>query len=460
MIDADLGKATDAEAKARAEAKAIKAPDAEVHAAGGPIFRKKGTDTVPAMLTPNEFVVNAKSAKANQGLLHQINNANGPVYLANGGRVQDEDLFGNVERIVDRRLENRDFSRLTPEEIGWTRKFEEKKLAKQQQEAYLRANNFFRKPPTSGLAAVAQQGIAAKNSIPDSTFVPDFQKDIRINEIMSKLDLRHLTPEQVEWTRRFQERKLAKQNKAALAKQQRAEYGVGQTLVNAQYANDNSYVGYLQAIGRGGLDLPGEEGQLRAASGSIASQRKFDEEAFLHTFGEKTYNQRLAQTTSFATKGFANGGMVDNVPAMLSEGEFVFSKKAVNNIGAGNVVKLHHFANGGLVPGGGGSDGQTGAGLGFGMDSESKSVLQAFNESMKSFAGPAQQLSSSLDKFASLVEKIPSEMELTGNFTTNVNINGAEAFQGMEGKFKEMMVSYVTTEVERQFKRKLPDATR
>ena len=58
-----------------------------------PQSMKQGTDTVPAMLTPGEFVVNAKAARKNRGLLHSINNSSGSgrtytkngVLYANGG---------------------------------------------------------------------------------------------------------------------------------------------------------------------------------------------------------------------------------------------------------------------------------------------------------------------------------------------------------------------------------------
>jgi hypothetical protein len=60
-----------------------------VYASGGKLvqYKPKGTDTVPAMLTPGEFVVNAKSTKKNIGLLKAINkNKGGKIsYLANGG---------------------------------------------------------------------------------------------------------------------------------------------------------------------------------------------------------------------------------------------------------------------------------------------------------------------------------------------------------------------------------------
>lgn len=56
-------------------------------AMGGSIFSPRGTDTVPAMLTPGEYVVNRQSAAANSSLLRRINAAKGPLYLAGGGGV-------------------------------------------------------------------------------------------------------------------------------------------------------------------------------------------------------------------------------------------------------------------------------------------------------------------------------------------------------------------------------------
>ena len=51
-----------------------------------PQSMKQGTDTVPAMLTPGEFVVNAKAARKNRGLLHSINNgsSSGRTHTKNG----------------------------------------------------------------------------------------------------------------------------------------------------------------------------------------------------------------------------------------------------------------------------------------------------------------------------------------------------------------------------------------
>jgi len=54
-------------------------------ARGGSIFQSRGTDTVPAMLTPGEFVVNRQSAQSNMDLLSLINNKKGPLFLQRGG---------------------------------------------------------------------------------------------------------------------------------------------------------------------------------------------------------------------------------------------------------------------------------------------------------------------------------------------------------------------------------------
>lgn len=67
-------------------------------AGGGSIFKPKGTDTVPAMLTPGEFVINAEATRKNIGLLHQINDgyANGGVVYARRGRR----IFGGSQRVT------------------------------------------------------------------------------------------------------------------------------------------------------------------------------------------------------------------------------------------------------------------------------------------------------------------------------------------------------------------------
>jgi hypothetical protein len=56
----------------------------EPMARGGKLFAPRGTDTVPAMLTPGEFVINAKAARQNYGLLKRINSGE-TIYAEDGG---------------------------------------------------------------------------------------------------------------------------------------------------------------------------------------------------------------------------------------------------------------------------------------------------------------------------------------------------------------------------------------
>ena len=68
---------------------------------GGPIFMSNGTtvpgtgntDTVPAMLTPGEFVVNKEATKNNLGLLHSINDSKKPQGLNSGGKTKGMQYF-------------------------------------------------------------------------------------------------------------------------------------------------------------------------------------------------------------------------------------------------------------------------------------------------------------------------------------------------------------------------------
>jgi len=78
-------------------------------------FEPKGTDTVPAMLTPGEFVVNAKATKQNLGLLQQINKGGkiggfsrgGVVYLADGGSVPGQRKMSQEEKVYKQKRRER-----------------------------------------------------------------------------------------------------------------------------------------------------------------------------------------------------------------------------------------------------------------------------------------------------------------------------------------------------------------
>ena len=88
---------------------------------GGPIFMSNGTtvpgsgntDTVPAMLTPGEFVVNKEATKNNLGLLHNINDSKNPQGLNFGGKAKGIQYLniGNAVRAFHARQAARAASR-------------------------------------------------------------------------------------------------------------------------------------------------------------------------------------------------------------------------------------------------------------------------------------------------------------------------------------------------------------
>jgi TP901 family phage tail tape measure protein len=114
-----------------------------VYASSGKLidFKPKGTDNVPAMLTPGEFVINAKSTAEHLPLLKAINSGNyskgGVVYLQKGGKAGtniDEDIDLNKDgtitdeerQIYQRRKElylTRSFGQMDYRQAYFTRPF-------------------------------------------------------------------------------------------------------------------------------------------------------------------------------------------------------------------------------------------------------------------------------------------------------------------------------------------------
>ena len=74
---------------------AVPVAPAALFSLGGTAFTPRGSDTVPAMLTPGEFVVNKSAAQQNLPLLQSINSGK-TSYLSKGGQVSYFELGGTV----------------------------------------------------------------------------------------------------------------------------------------------------------------------------------------------------------------------------------------------------------------------------------------------------------------------------------------------------------------------------
>jgi len=84
-----------------------------IHRADGG-FAPRGTDTVPAMLSPGEFVVNAKSARKFYSQLVAINRGSAPQYRADGGSVTN---VGDISISVNGAASPRDTARAVQKQL-------------------------------------------------------------------------------------------------------------------------------------------------------------------------------------------------------------------------------------------------------------------------------------------------------------------------------------------------------
>jgi len=140
--------------------------------------------------------------------------------------------------------------------------------------------------------------------------------------------------------------------------------------------------------------------------------------------------------------GFANGGQADTVPAMLTPGEFVMSKGAVQKHGVGYMKNLNRgripgFNRGGVVgrgnvqykhDGGGVSDG---GGVMSIDPTQLQGVLDTFNTSFSTsldkIVGPFSGMERSLGRIADAFGAMTMTHEFSGNITMSVNIGNKDA---------------------------------
>lgn len=143
--------------------------------------------------------------------------------------------------------------------------------------------------------------------------------------------------------------------------------------------------------------------------------------------------------------GFNTGGHVpgtvnaDTVPALLTPGEFVLNRGAVKNIGIDNLHKMNSrgrqkFADGGSPVSGGA------------MTTLSPEALSAFNK----FGESVNKLSTSLDSF-------PREVSMSVKHSVEVIHNGAEVFAGLQPSIIQLVQATTSQAINNMLKNKFPD---
>lgn len=162
-------------------------------------------------------------------------------------------------------------------------------------------------------------------------------------------------------------------------------------------------------------------------------------------------------------KGYASGGHVDTVPAMLTPGEFVMSKEAVgkhgmafmNHLNRGGKIQgfaqggpVYREAGGGVPVGGGGTDFGAVANM---MTGSMRSALSSLGNIVNFDA--LNNLSSKFSNLVSTLGNIAGTMNGM-NMNHSVNIDGQVNIGGMNAKFiaesiKQEVVNLVIGEVQR-----------
>jgi TP901 family phage tail tape measure protein len=366
-------------------------------ARGGSVFEPRGTDVVPAMLSPGEFVVNARSARDHAPLLELINGGGATQYRADGGAIK---------KIQD--------AMATASPNGW--------------EGLYRLGE--------GLVKKAGEKVRGGSLNGD-------YKNLWVNAQLARADA----------------------------------------------ARQAGAVGFEQALA-GAADLPGEDEQFAAAAQRVGETEGRDSVRFRQQFSgpaRQAVEQFLAKRQKeagrraqvrgtqrnvaddlrplfggqkplrFAAGGFVPGsGAQDSVPAMLTPGEYVMNQEMLRAMALAGAASTP--GAGGFGGGGGGGSLQAGGGQSL-VDAVGKfsQAVGAFSQSSQTLVGAVGAFGTSVEKLAGVLEKFPTEVEHHHQVTADVNINGADAFAGMQDEFKTMMTEYVTDAVNEALDRRFPD---
>ena len=510
----------------------IKEPQAKnkggiIYASKGTLvnYQPKGTDTVPAMLTPGEFVVNAKSTKQHLPLLKSINSGNyrngGVVYAQDG--LEPGDLRLPVRPPIDRAtpiIKNDQFQdklkveayekwlrsqgiRLNttidnPLEDATRRVVERfKKLGNSKElnrasrlhpylKAYLDKNATSKKLPLfptsyqKGGVVYAQDGGETPEHIDmvnktTNKYYKDMIKAFKIST-KGKLVIRDDSIEKTvdNWLYYMdsipnisQVKRMIDNRKYGNLIEYRAlnmyrdgllsnigpklfPLGIGEKSQrdHAEYAK-TKVAQLLKELKELDKNDPNYESKKTDLEADISFYKKWvpkPAQRNIHSKYTRDIDGGFPGTFSKGGIVYANNGMLipyqpqgtDTVPAMLTPGEFVVNRDATKN----NLSLLHNINNGQKV-----SYRQNGGMIGNGGPMGSNSIIldQSSINSLNNFNSNFGKYVNNLVNFA--FPTIPDKIELVGNYTVDVQITGAAAFEGFSKEMKKIADDMITTRV-------------
>ena len=358
---------------------------------GGNVFKPRGTDTVPAMLTPGEFVVRKSAVdKIGMGALTSLNNGNAsPVYRAQGGFVESGDglletihtnlftLASNHNGDLEEAIGNDNIvNKLT--QLGQMGLFS--KIAKvanmKAEDKGLLENTFKHSVQAMNMLSNLDEnyshwGFSHKNKTANRNYPAGSWLSLGGGRVQLPKNLtktiegggQGFFKDQIWWAK-FQDPALddftgvtQREASESIANFRRRAYGAlvqtsndggdGRTITRSMFPTSLKAVrgneGYLHTMFN-----PPFIGDWYSLIKAWHNSNKN------HNFQRMSLNQD--QAGMVRNQMLASGGSVDSVPAMLTPGEFVMSRSAVKKHGTGfmssvNRGKIPGFARGGSVGG-------------------------------------------------------------------------------------------------------------
>lgn len=421
-------------------------------ASGGPVNGSGAGDSVPARLTPGEFVVNRDSARNNLSLLQSINAQR----FALGGQAQN---LGRRDPAAFRGL-LMSLARLNPRELG---------------DDDLGIINRFYGINISDRTALVRNVYAARQRL-------GFRRGTTAGQVEAYDRLRRERDGEdylEQDNARFQE--AQRQNFFAAQQRRLANIAGGQRFNRATSGlrfgsgvNRVAGASFSRTGGFSAFSFVGDQTQQsqQARSDAILSSVVRNRQVG-STIGLNRVNQRrnidedgrrIVRDVDGLEFRFASGGLVggtgvgDTVPAMLTPGEFVLRRDAVRQIGLQNLESINRMQNGGVV-----GSSSAGKEIGGGGEDYSKFIqgiaqeFQQFNQTVMSLGDMFGRFQESTQKLAEVLSNMPSSIDLNGSHKVEVIINGAEVMTNLKPEIAAM-IEQKTKEVLNNFiKQNLPD---
>jgi hypothetical protein len=396
--------------------------NAGTNSSGGPIyaatgslvnFKPKGTDTIPAMLTKGEYVVNAEAVRNNYHLIDYINKTRKPIYRAEGG-LSTEDAIALREfqiQIGNERAGNRDLARRrnplpnTPltisQEINPLQAYNRLSgqalfLGQIASQTSLRTRNtdFSGISTFAGVRQSQLSDVAARINYNGRTILS------QLGRSRDDLDLTLLTPEQL---RRARIAEGVNRRVEEAAENERRQQAIERNRRRGNPVFDR------RLIGGGDFDFFG---------GGINARR--------FNFG-----------------GAVLGG--DIVPSYLQNGEYVVNREQVNRIGAATLQSLGTSSI---------QSSTTNSPV-----NNNEALVQAFNlfsQKTQPLVEAFNLFNKNADRLSEVFSRIPTSLSIEGKQTVEVLINGAQVMTELNPIIKDMISKETVSQLQRLVDNKFP----